>query len=270
MSPVTGHSSLPLTSSITSIPAALKEWRIWTWFALRDVKARYRGSFLGPIWLVLNLAFFVAALSLVFGAVLGQPLREFAPYVTAGLVAWWFISQAVPDCCNVFINERALIRNLPLPLGVHVLCAVSKHAIFFAHYLLVFLAVAVIFQLRPAWSNLLVVPGFALVASLLVSLGICLAIICARYRDIPHFITNLLTVGMLVTPIMYMKSMLGPRAAFANYNPFYHMVEGIRSPLLGQSPSMTTWVVLAGANLVFGLLAWWLLRRAGNRVAYLV
>jgi ABC-type polysaccharide/polyol phosphate export permease len=128
----------------------------------------------------------------------------------------------------------------------------------------------VIFQLRPAWSNLLVVPGFALVASLLVSLGICLAIICARYRDIPHFITNLLTVGMLVTPIMYMKSMLGPRAAFANYNPFYHMVEGIRSPLLGQSPSMTTWVVLAGANLVFGLLAWWLLRRAGNRVAYLV
>ncbi len=261
-----------MTSSTSTISLldAVREWRIWTWFAMRDVKARYRGSFLGPVWLVLNLALFVAALSLVFGAVLGQPLREFAPYVTAGLVAWWFISQTVPDCCNVFINERALIRNLPLPLGVHVLCTVAKHAIFFAHYLIVFVAVAFIFRLRPAWNNLLVLPGFALVTTLLVSSGICLAIICARYRDIPHFISNLMTVSMLVTPIMFMKSMLGPRAALANYNPFYHMVEGIRAPLLGQTPSMTTWCVLVAANLFFGALAWWLLKRAGKRVAYLV
>ena len=257
-------------SSTTSILAALKEWRIWTWFALRDVKARYRGSFLGPIWLVLNLAFFVGALSLVFGAVLGQPLREFAPYVTAGLVAWWFISQAIPECCNAFINEKALIRNLPLPLGVHVLCVVTKHAIFFAHNMIVFLAVALIFQLRPGWNTLLLLPGFALVTTLLVSSGICLAIICARYRDIPHFIGNLMTVGMIVTPIMFMKSMLGPRAALATYNPFYHLVEGIRAPLLGESPSLTNWIFLLAANLIVGLLAWWLLRRAGNRVAYLV
>jgi ABC-type polysaccharide/polyol phosphate export permease len=256
--------------STTSISAALKEWRVWTWFALRDVKSRYRGSFLGPVWLVLNLAFFVGALSLVFGAVLGQPLHEFAPYVTGGLVAWWFVSQAIPECCNAFINERALIRNLPLPLGVHVLCVVTKHVIFFAHNMVVFVVVALIFRLQPGWNTLLVIPGFALVATLLVSAGLCLAIICARYRDIPHFVANLMTVGMLVTPIMFMKSMLGPRAAFANYNPFYHMVQGIRAPLLNEAPSLTTWVFLVAANVTFGFFAWWLLRRAGQRVAYLV
>jgi len=257
-------------SSTTSIAEAFRQWRIWWWFARRDIRARYRGSVLGPLWLVFTLGILVAGLSLVYGTVFNQPLKSFIPYLTAGFMAWWFVSVSITECCSAFIANSPLIRNQPLPIAVYVLQALARNALILATNLSVFLVVAIACGLTPSATHLLAVPGFVLVCSLLFSTGLCLAIICARFRDIPHLVTNLLQVAMLLTPIMFLKSMLGPRAAFADYNPFFHMVDAIRGPLLGEAPSALTWSFLVLANLLAAAAAAWLMRRAGHRVAYLV
>lgn len=69
---------------------------------------------------------------------------------------------------------------------------------------------------------------------------------------------------------MSLKSMLGSRAALAQFNPFFHLIDAIRSPLMGEAPEPATWWFLAGTNLLSALLAFWLMRRAGHWVAYLV
>lgn len=259
-----------VNSETTSISAALRSWRVWFWFARRDIKARYRGSLLGPLWLVLNLAILVGGLAVVYGAVFGQPLQTYVPYLTAGFMAWWFISGCLTESCQAFTASAHLIKNQPLPIGVHVYQVVARHGLLWAHNLLVFALVAVACGLAPGWSLLLLVPGLVLVTMLLASTGLCLALICARYRDIPHLVTSLLQIVMLVTPIMFLKDMLGPRAPLALWNPFFHVVEAIRAPLLGEAPSAFTWAFLLAANLAAGSAAWWLMRRAGHRVAYLV
>lgn len=254
----------------TSIMAAFRQWQVWWWFARRDIRSRYRGSVLGPLWLLATLGILVGGLSLVYGAVFNQPLKTFIPYLTAGFMAWWFVSASITECCTAFIANSALIRNQPLPIAIYVLQALARNAAILATNLVVFLVVALICGLRPSTAHLLLIPGFMLVGALLFSTGLCLAIICARYRDIPHLVTNLLQVAMLLTPIMFVKSMLGPRARLADLNPFFHMVDAIRAPLLGEQPSLTTWLFLVAANMIAAGAALWLMRRAGHRVAYLV
>lgn len=256
--------------STTSISDAFSQWRIWCWFARRDIRSRYRGSVLGPLWLVATLGVLVGGLSLVYGTLFAQPLRTFIPYLTAGFMAWTYISTNVTECCSAFTGNSALIRNQPLPLAVYVLQTVARNAIIFGTNLLVLAAVTIACGLRPGWSNLLAIPGFLLVSTLLFGVGLCLAIICARFRDIPHLVANLLQVAMLLTPIMFLKSMLGTRAALANCNPFFHMVESIRAPLIGEQPSTATWLFLVVATALALSAAAWLMRRAGHRVAYLV
>lgn len=260
----------PAITTINSIPGALQLWPVWTWLARQDIKARYRGSFLGPLWLVLNLGILVGGLSLVYGAVFDQPLHIYAPYLTAGFMIWWFISGAITDSCAAFTANSQLIRNQPLPIGIYVLQVITRHSLLLAHNLLVFIVIALIFGLRPSPATLLVIPGFVAVAAILATSGLSLAIICARFRDIPHFVTNILQIAMLVTPIMFFKSMLGSRAALAQFNPFFHLVDAIRSPLTGEAPGISTWGFLVLANILSALFAFWLMRRAGHRVAYLV
>lgn len=257
-------------SSTTSISEAFRQWRTWLSLAKRDIKARYRGSVLGPFWLVATLGILVGGLSIVYGTIFNQPLKTFIPYLTAGFMTWWFVSVTATECCSAFIENSALIRNQPLPIAVYVLQTIARNVLILATNLVVFLVVALLCALRPTFATLLAIPGFVLVSALLFSVGLCLAIICARFRDIPHLVTNLLQVAMLLTPIMFLKSMLGPRAAFAYFNPFFHMVDAIRSPLLGDYPSAITWTFLVLANLLAAAGAAWLMRRAGHRVAYLV
>ena len=257
-------------SSTTSITDAFRQWRIWWWFARRDIRSRYRGSVLGPLWLAATLGILVGGLSLVYGTIFNQPLKTFIPYLTAGFMSWWFVSISITECCSAFINNSALIRNQPLPIAVYVLQTIARNFLILATNLTVFVVVAFLCGLQPSLTNLLAIPGFALVSTLLFSTGLCLAIICARFRDIPHLVSNLLQVAMLLTPIMFLKSMLGPRAAFADFNPFFHMVDAIRAPLIGETPSLMTWSFLLLANLIATAVAGWLMRRAGHRVAYLV
>lgn len=254
----------------TSIPEAFRHWRLWWWLARRDIRSRYRGSVLGPLWVLFTLAILVAGLSLVYGAIFNQPLKTFIPYLTAGFMAWWFVSLNITESCSAFILNSALIRNQPLPLAIYVLQVLARNAIILGTNLVVFLVVAIICGIRPSPAHGLLLPGFALASTLLFSTCLCLAIICARFRDIPHFVANLLQIAMLLTPIMFLKSMLGPRARLAELNPFYHLVDAIRSPLLGESPSLTTWAFLILANVLAAAAAYWLMRRAGHRVPYLV
>lgn len=257
-------------SSTTSIPEAFRQWRIWWWFARRDIRSRYRGSVLGPLWLLFTLGVLVGGLSIVYGTIFNQPLRTFIPYLTAGFMAWWFVSVSITECCSAFINSSALIRNQALPIAIYVLQTIARNVLILATNLIVFLIVALFCGQQPSLTHLLAIPGFALVSMLLFSVGLCLAIICARFRDIPHLVANLLQVAMLLTPIMFLKSMLGSRAAFANFNPFFHMVDAIRGPLISEAPSLSTWSFLVLANLFAAVAAAWLMRRAGHRVAYLV
>ncbi|MGX2040491.1 ABC transporter permease [Methylocaldum sp. MU1018] len=259
-----------MPSAATSLASALMHWPVWLWFGRQDIRSRYRGSLLGPLWLVLNLGILVSTLSLIYATVFDLPLNVYMPHVTTGFLAWWFIAGVMTDSCTAFTANAQIIRNLPLPLGIHVLRVLTRNSLLMAHNFIVYLVVAIIFSIWPNLNTLLVLPGLLLVCGLLFTIGLSFAIVCARYRDVPHIVTSIIQVVMFVTPIMFLKDMLARKAILADVNPFYHMIEAIRAPLLGQAPEILTWGFLITGNLVSAFVAVWLIRRAGHRVPYLV
>jgi ABC-type polysaccharide/polyol phosphate export permease len=257
-------------SVLKSIYLAFRQWPIWLWFGRQDIRSRYRGSLLGPLWLVLNLGILVAGLSIIYATIFSLRLEVYVPYVALGFIIWWFVSGSLTESCYAFTANAQIIRNMPLPLSIHVLRVLTRQTLLMAHNLVVYIIVAIVFDIRPTANIFLVIPGFLLVTSLLFTGGLSLAIICARYRDVPHIVSSVIQVVIFITPILFLKDMLKKKMLIADMNPFFHIIEAMRAPLLGQAPEMLTWEFLIVANLLSALVAVWLMRRAGHRVAYLV
>jgi ABC-type polysaccharide/polyol phosphate export permease len=259
-----------LGGTTTSLTIALRQWPIWTWFARQDIKSRYRGSLLGPLWLVLNLGILIAALSLIYTTIFNLPAQVYSPHIALGFTAWFFISGILTDSCTAFTTNAQIVRNMPLPLGVHVLRVIARHTLLMAHNLIIYVIIVLVFGIWPNLNILALIPGYLLLATLLYTSGMTLAVICARFRDVPHIVTSLVQVALFITPIVFLKSMLQRQVILADANPFFHMVEAIRAPLLGQPVEMLTWIFLVAANVVSLAIAVGLLHRAGHRVPYLV
>jgi lipopolysaccharide transport system permease protein len=81
-----------MKGAVLDIAAAQKRWRLINMLGWRDLKQRYKRSLLGPFWLSVGTALQIATICLVFGSVLSVPMSEYAPYVTAGMIFWQFIT----------------------------------------------------------------------------------------------------------------------------------------------------------------------------------
>jgi lipopolysaccharide transport system permease protein len=111
--------------------------------------------------------------------------------------------------------------------------------------------------------------GLALVASNLSVISLLLAALATRYRDLPPIIASLTQVMFYVTPILYEPSQL-PKSMqlIAHYNPFYHLIDVLRRPLIGDSPELMSYAVAVGMFVVTSLIAFLFFRRFRGRIAY--
>ena len=101
-------------------------------------------------------------------------------------------------------------------------------------------------------------------------MSLAVGVLSTRYRDIPQLVTNFIQVMFFLTPIFWSPLTLPNRPAFVTLNPFYHLIEIVRAPLLGDVVSSASWALCIGmAAAGLGFTAW-LYRRAHARIAYWV
>ena len=115
---------------------------------------------------------------------------------------------------------------------------------------------------------MLALPGLALVYINQAWLTLSLAIICTRYRDVQQIVSTGIQIMLFATPIMWPVSALGPAVIIAYINPLYHMMELVRAPMLGNVPSMLSWLVAIACAIVGWTVAMLLLRRASRRLVF--
>ncbi len=154
------------------------------YLARSDLKARYRRSMLGPLWLVLGTAVGVTGLGILWSVLLHENRATFIPSLTVGLVVWQLISGTVIESTRTFSNNYLLIRNLAIPFGFYPLQLIMRQVVNFAHNALVILAVLLIYP--PHWSAVqwLCLPGFLLVLGNLYWIALVLGMMGARFRDL--------------------------------------------------------------------------------------
>ena len=241
---------------------------LWGRLGWQDIRRLYRRSVLGPFWLTISMGLLVAALGTLYGVLWKVELADYVPFLAIGFVVWTLISGVITDGCNAFINAEGIIKYVGLPFSVHVYRLLWRNLLVLCHNAVVFVIVAAIFGVWPSWTGLLAVPGLALLVLNGIWAGLLLGVISARFRDVPPIVASIVRILFFVTPIIWMPELMPKRAFVLDYNPFFHMVEVVRAPLLGKAPGLVSWLAVLGITLVGWIVAFEFFRRYRWRIAY--
>jgi lipopolysaccharide transport system permease protein len=236
----------------------------------QDLRQSYRRSVLGQFWITLGVAVQVAAIGLVFGLLFGSPIETYLPFLALGIIFWAFFTNVLNEASLAFVASEPLMRQLSIEPITYVFRVVWKGLLTLGHNLVIVPVVFVIFGLGLSWTQILFIPGLLVVLASIGWLSVVIALISVRYRDMPPIVASILTVGFYVTPVMWQPEFLpgGLGHLLLGLNPFYHLLQIVRLPLLGEFPTAENWTLSIFAGLAGWFFASIVYRKLKSRVAY--
>jgi len=218
----------------------------------RELRARYRGTFLGYLWSLLNPLLLLGVYTVVFSFVIPARAPTHVPYplfLFAGLLPWLFASGALLDAAVVLADNGPLLKKVVCPPEVFPAVTVLSHLVHHLLALPVLLAamgVAAAFgRLHFPWTVALL--PVAIVLWLLPVAGLALAVagLAVHFRDLKDLLHNLLNLFFFLTPIIYSIEQVpqGVLRRTVMANPVAPLVEIYRGvALLGTVPPLSTWL----------------------------
>jgi ABC-type polysaccharide/polyol phosphate export permease len=215
----------------------------------------------------------IASIGIVFGLIFGTPLEIFLPYLASGIIMWALIAGIVNDGAQAFIAAEVMIKQIPLPKLAHLIRVVVRNVLTTGHNIVIFPIALLAVGASTSWAILLFPMGVLVLVLSVSGLALILAVFSARFRDVPPIVNSLVTVGFYVTPVIWQSDSLGDSDLahlVLGLNPFYHLLQICRLPLLGQLPTIENWgfaILSAGILWFLGLL---IFRKFDNRIAYWV
>ena len=232
---------------------SFEQWPLWKALAFNDILSRYRGSMLGPFWITVTTVSFVVGISLVYSSLMHIATEKYVPWLTCGVVIWNTMASTILESGEAFVSSSAIIRAGSLPLPMFVWRVVLRNVLNFAHQLVVILGVAVWFHFLFRMNLPMAVVGFALVLFNISWIAFAAAILSARFRDIQQVIATLMQLIFFVSPVIWMSQDIhGIRSMILTANPFYHLLEVTRDPLLGLPTPLSS----IGLLLALGAIGW--------------
>lgn len=258
----------PTTAAINDYAGGLARVHAWSLLAWDDVRGRYRRTMLGPLWLTLSHAIFVAGLAVSFSIILHQPMGEYFVYLAAGMTIWMFISNSLLEAPTIFQRGQNLLFSYDLPASIHIFRAVLGQSIMFAHHMLVYLAALLFVRNVTNIYTLWAIPAFLVLVTAAVGWSTILSLLGARYRDLAPAIAAVTQMMFMLTPIFWERTHLEHAQWFALVNPLYHLIEILRAPLLGHPPDPLNWGVTLGLTAILVAVAILLYARMRRNLSY--
>jgi ABC-type polysaccharide/polyol phosphate export permease len=211
-------------------------------FASRELKGKYKGSVLGSTWSLINPLATLAVYSLVFGFFLrfqapvagNGTLQNFTIYLFTGLVVWNSFHAITTGSMAALVGAGPLLRKIYFPPFTPVigsaLAVFQQTAIEICLLLVIFVVI-----LNVGWSFLLIPVLLLLLVAFSVGLGLLLAMLNARFRDVSYIVQVLLNLLFYASPIIYPITFVTDRydehpwLRVYEYNPITAFVEAFRS-----------------------------------------
>jgi lipopolysaccharide transport system permease protein len=232
---------------------------IWS-FATRNFRVRYRQMALGPLWSILSPLVDMIIFSTIFGGLAKLP-SEGVPYsifAYTALIPWGYFSGVTNASAGSLVSEMDVISKIYFPRLVIPLSNVLS-LLFDTIISLVILLGMILYYHFPFTWKLLLVPAYLLLAAVAgLGVGLWLATLAVRYRDVRNLAGYGLQVLKFVTPVVYSASLIPEKWQFLyRLNPVYWVVEGFRWVFLGtgQAPSLSIWIsaCIAAVLLITGM-----------------
>jgi homopolymeric O-antigen transport system permease protein len=205
---------------------------------MRDVRTRYKQTFLGPAWAILRPLVTMVLMAAVFGGLAGftsgQPGIPYPLFLYAGMLIWMYFQSALPAAASGLLANATLLGKAYFPRLYAPLASVSTPLADFAFSVLVLFGLFGYYQLWPSW-HIIFLPFFILLALITcLGVGLWLCGLSVRYRDIPFMLPFVVQLWFYVTPVIYpISTVPQPYRTLLVLNPMTSVVEGFRWSLLG-------------------------------------
>jgi lipopolysaccharide transport system permease protein len=229
-------------------------------FVWRELKIRYKQTVLGVAWAVIQPFFTMIVFSILFGRLAKVP-SDGLPYPVfafCALLPWQLFAFALTEASNSVVANQRLLTKVYFPRLLMPLCATCVGLADFLVSFVMLLAMMAYYGIAPGVAALTIPLWTLLAMATALGIGLWLAALNVRYRDIRYTVPFLTQIWMYATPVAYASSLVPQqwRSLYA-LNPMVGVIEGFRWALLGQTSTSSTTIVIslvaASALLVSGL-----------------
>lgn len=243
-----------------------------TYLVGRDLKVRYRRSFLGLLWTMLQPLLTMLVLHVVFSTAFRINIFNYAVYALAGILFWNFFQQSIVSSMNSLRGNAHILQKLPVPSAVFPLCSVLSGVVNLLLALVPLLAILVVTGHPLKWS-LLFLPVSILVAALFtLGAGLLLAPLSVFFTDIVEMVMVGLTLLMYLTPIFYPMSIVPDQFRFiVRFNPVRSILEVFRDPIyFGKIPPLSHLAISVTVAVVALVVGAAVFKRTSHRIPFYV
>ena len=201
----------------------------------KGVKLKYRRSYLGIIWTLLEPLLTMIVLTVVFGTLFGNTDKSFPVYILTGRLLYSFFSQATSGALKSIQSNAAMIKKVYVPKYLYPLANVLFNFVIFLLSLIVLIAVSLVLGVYPTWSTLLLIIPLITILLFSFGVGMILATVGVYFRDMEYLWSVALMLVMYSCAIFYYPDVIlnSKFAWILKFNPLYRIIECFRAAIFG-------------------------------------
>jgi len=236
----------------------------------RDIVSRYKRSFLGVVWTMLNPLGMMLIFSFVFSQ-LFKSVVDFPVYILSGLVAWNFFAQTTSAAMSQMVWGSSLLHRIYIPRAAFVVSAIGTGIINLLLSLLPLGLIMFFSGVAFQWSLLFLPISILLIAMFSLGVGLLLSAWAVYFSDVAEMYQVILVAWMYLIPIIYPPDLIAEEYRFwlFSLNPMYYLVEIFRLPIhQGVLPSLVMLSIGFGFALVMLGLGWFIFASRANEFTY--
>lgn len=221
---------------------------------LRDVKIKYRRSILGVLWTILNPLLMMLILWFVFSNFFRFEIENYAIYILSGQILFNYYQTATTEAMMSIIGNAGLIRKVYIPKSVFVLAKILSNMINLGASFLALIFVMLLTGTKVYWTIWLSILPMFLLMIFAVGMGLLLAALAVKFRDILHLYGVFCTGLFYLTPVIYPLNILPEHVRrVVEWNPLTQILEMFRSLVIDGTFPQARQILLTvgGCMLVF-------------------
>lgn len=229
-----------------------KYYYLFTLLVKRDIKKKYKGSFLGILWSLLNPLLQMIVLTIIFSTLFHGNIQNYPLYMITGRLTFEFFSSGTNTAMKSIFTSAALLKKVYIPKYITTISKITSNFIIFS-ISLIDLVLVMIFTGADFTINLIFLPVYLILLFLFTSgIGLILATVTTFFRDIEHIYSVFTMMLMYFSAIFYPVDIIPEKfQVLLNLNPLHHFISGLRQIVYyGATPEITNVLACFGIAVV--------------------
>lgn len=211
----------------------------------KEIKLKYRRSYLGILWTLIEPVLTTVVLTLVFSKMLDKSDEPFFPvYILTGRLLYSFFSNSTKSAMKAIRNNSTMIKKVYVPKYIYPLASVLSNYITFLISMLVLLGAVFVFRVKPTWYLFNAIVPLVLLLVLAVGVGLILTTLAVFFRDMEYLWGVILMLLMYTSAIFYEASRVAAQWIFY-FNPLYYIIVNFRNAFFGRPMNLQALAIAA-------------------------